>query len=155
MVCIFCSRETQVTNSRPKARSPAVWRRRICLACQRSFTTNELPDYEKSLRVIGITGKKHPFNRDKLLLSLYKSLGHRNDSIDASSGLVATIIGRLINKKYLIDVTLTSKNIAKVAYEVLKRFDPLAAATYKAYHQQILKRQQRNLFTYPGNRLSP
>jgi transcriptional regulator NrdR family protein len=103
------------------------------------FTTNELPDYEKSLLVVGTGSKKHPFNRDRLLLSLFKSLGHRNDSIDASTGLAATIIGRLINKKYLTGNTLTTKSIAKVSHEVLKRFDPLAATTYKAYHQPALK----------------
>lgn len=139
MVCIFCQNETQVTNSRAKARTPAVWRRRTCLACQRHFTTNEVPDYEKSLLVVGATNKKRPFNRDRLLLSLFKSLGHRYDSIDASTGLTATIIGRLISKKYLINGTLSTKNIAKVTFEVLKRFDPLAAATYKAYHQLALK----------------
>jgi transcriptional regulator NrdR family protein len=139
MVCIFCKNETKVTNSRPQVRNSAVWRRRLCLTCEMHFTTNELPDYEKSLQVIGTYGKRHPLNRDRLFLSIHKSLGYRKDSIDSSSGLTRTIISRLLGTKYLSSGTLNAKDIAKVSIEVLKRFDPLAAATYKAYHQTALK----------------
>jgi len=140
MVCIYCQGETEVVNSRAKARMPSVWRRRACKECVAQFSTIELPDYEKSLLVAGQDNKKlYPFSRDKLFLSLYKSLGHREDALNSSTALASTVIGRLLNKKYVINGALNTQSVAKIAYEALKRYDPLAATTYKAYHQAVLK----------------
>ena len=140
MVCIFCHNETEVTNSRAKSRTPSVWRRRACKQCVAQFTTTELPDYTKALKVLSMDSRKlNPFSRDKLFLSLYQSLGHRKDALDSSTALTTTVIGRLINKKFVINGAIETKSISKVAYEALKRYDPLAAATYKAYHQLTLK----------------
>lgn len=140
MVCIYCGSETEVTNSRSKAKTPSVWRRRACKSCVAQFTTTELPDYEKSLLVLGIDNKKlYPFSRDKLFLSLYKSLGHRQDALNSSTALTSTIIGRLLNKKHVANGAISSFNISIVTYETLKRFDPLAATTYKAYHLATLR----------------
>ncbi len=140
MVCIYCSNETEVTNSRAKARTPLVWRRRACKACDAQFTTHETPDYTSALVVSGLDSKKlYPFSRDKLFLSLYQSLGHRNDALNSSTALTSTVISRLINKKYVEDGAISTMAISKMAYQVLKRFDPLAATTYKAYHQTALK----------------
>lgn len=141
MVCIYCGNETEVANSRPKAKTPSVWRRRVCKLCVAQFTTTELPDYAKALLVQNLRGTKlQPFRRDKLFLSLYKSLGHRQDALDSSTALTQTVIGRLLRKKYIINGVVNTRSISSVAYEVLKRFDPLAATTYKAYHQTSLKR---------------
>ncbi len=140
MVCIYCKFETDVNNSRAKARTPSVWRRRSCKQCTAHFTTIELPDYEKSLLVSRpARNKPQPFSRDKLFLSLYKSLGHRSDALNASSALTSTVISRLISKPHVIHRTIVAKNIAMVSLEALKRYDPLAAATYKAYHLSSLK----------------
>ena len=141
MVCIYCGSETEVTNSRTKARNPSVWRRRACKACDAQFTTSERPDYTKALLVEGLDSKKlYPFSRDKLFLSLYKSLGHRIDALVTSTELTSTVIGRLLNKKYIINGSMDVESISKVSFEVLKRFDPLAASTYKAYHQNLLNK---------------
>lgn len=140
MVCIYCSSDTEVTNSRSKARTPLVWRRRACKVCGAQFTTHETPDYTSALVVRGLESNKlYPFSREKLFLSLYQSLGHRKDAINSSTALTSTIIGRLINKKYVSDGAISTASISKVAHEVLKRFEPLAATTYKAYHQSALK----------------
>ncbi|CAN5449402.1 hypothetical protein BH10PAT3_BH10PAT3_4280 [soil metagenome] len=140
MICIYCGNETEVTNSRANARTPSVWRRRACKACDAQFTTVELPDYAKALVVTGLN-KKHiyPFSRDKLLISLYQAVGHRKDALVSATALTGTVIGRLLSKKYVINGALSTKDISCVAYQALKRFDPLAAATYKAYHQVALR----------------
>jgi len=138
MVCVFCQSETDVANSRSKARTPSVWRRRVCKKCAFQFTTTELPDYTRCLLIKSPQNKKAaPFSRDRLFLSLHQALSHRPDAIDAATALTATIIGRLLRLKHA-DGLYSSEDIAKVAYEALKRFDPLAAHTYKAYHQKSL-----------------
>lgn len=139
MVCIYCGHETEVYNSRERARNPSVWRRRRCLACVAQFSTDELPDYDSALAVKGINGKLYPFNRDKLFLSLYKSLGHRQDALNSATELTSTTIGSLLRKMKAPDGLLPIETLAVQTYQILKRFDPLAAHTYKAYHQTSLK----------------
>lgn len=140
MVCIYCQGETEVTNSRAKARNPSVWRRRACLRCAAQYTTLELPGYDTALTVQG-QDKKHlyPFSRDKLFLSLHKSLGHRKEALDDATALTSTVISRVFLRELLKEGVLETKDLSRTAYEVLKRFDPLAATTYKAYHQASLK----------------
>lgn len=148
MICIFCNSQTEVKNSRPKARTPSIWRRRTCLQCGKQFSTLELPDYEKSLNVTSLNTNNQPFSRDKLFLSIYKSLGHRPDALNSATALTSTIIGRLLTKRHSLqgltlqnqkDGIISNYSIATISYEVLKRYDPLAAASYKAYHQAALR----------------
>jgi transcriptional repressor NrdR len=141
MVCIYCGHETEVTNSRPKARIPSVWRRRACNYCVAQFTTYELPDYATAVVVRGLEphGSLQPLNRDKLFLSIYKSLGHRPDALNSSTALCTTVIGRLSSKKYINEGVVSVQSLAKTTYETLKRFDPLGANTYKAYHLKSLR----------------
>jgi transcriptional regulator NrdR family protein len=140
MVCIYCGHDTEVTNSRSKTRNASVWRRRACKSCVAQFTTIELPDYTTAISVESSDNTKlRAFSRDELFLSLYKSLGHRKDALSSATALTNTVIGRLLNKKLAKDGSMSTKDLAKTAYEVLKRFDPLAAHTYKAYHQSLLR----------------
>ncbi len=140
MVCIYCGHETEVYNSRERARNPSVWRRRRCGACVAQFSTNELPDYETSLVVTGTSGKLYPFSRDKLFLSLYRALGHRNDALDSATQLSDTVIGKLLRNNKASEGIVTIQRLAQTTYEILKRYDPLAAHTYKAYHRTALKK---------------
>lgn len=139
MVCIYCGQDTEVYNSRVKTRNPSVWRRRRCQACVAQFTTLELPDYRASLVVEGVGGKLYPFSRDKLFLSLFKALEYRRDALNSATELTSTVIGRLLRTKKTSDGLIRMSAIAETAHTVLKRFDPPAAHTYKAYHQSSLR----------------
>jgi transcriptional regulator NrdR family protein len=140
MVCIYCHGNTEVTNSRPKVRNASVWRRRACTRCVAQFTTMELPDYTTALVVEGgDKAKMYPFTRDKLFLSLYRALGHRQDALNDSTALTSTVIGRIVHRKLAPGGVISIRDLARISYEVLKRFDPLAASSYKAYHQAALK----------------
>lgn len=138
MVCIYCGHETEVYNSRERTRNPSVWRRRRCQTCVAQFSTSELPDYPTALVIKGLNGKLYPFNRDKLFLSIYKSLGHRQDALVSATELTATVIGLLLRKKLAKDGLLPTQVLAAYSYKVLKRFDAAGAHTYRAYHQSAL-----------------
>lgn len=135
MVCIYCGKKTEVVNSRLRARTPSVWRRRTCKACVAQFTTIELPDYATALSVKGLNGKFVAFERDKLFLSLYKSLGHRNNALEAASALCETILGRLLRKKQASSGVISVQDLAATTCETLKRFDKVASISYRAYHK--------------------
>lgn len=140
MVCIYCGHQTDVYNSRPKAKNPAVWRRRRCQVCVAQFTTTELPDYSTAI-LVRASDRIHlePFSRDMLLVSILKSVDYRNDALQCATELTATIIGRLLGTKKAMDGVLSTKDIAEVAQQTLKRFDPPAGSAYKAFHQKALR----------------
>ena len=144
MVCTFCRNATQVINSRFQKRRNSVWRRRKCLNCGRIVTTSESIDYEKSWTVVtpaaGNPKKqpKQPFLRDKLLISIHKSLGHRPEPLRDALGLAHTIIGKLDTSGAVQDGELTTTAIATLTLDTLKRFDKVAATMYQAYHADVL-----------------
>ncbi len=139
MVCIYCGNETEVYNSRERARNPSVWRRRRCIKCVAQFSSEELPVYEASLMVMGLGTKLYAFNRDRLFLSLHSALGHRQDALSSATELTSTVIGSLLRKRKAKTGVITVQDLAKQSYITLKRFDPLAAHTYKAYHLSALR----------------
>lgn len=139
MVCIYCQHETNVTNSRKRPRNPSVWRRRQCFTCVAQFTTIELPDYNTAIAVKLASSNLKPFSRDKLFLSLHKSLGHRENSLESATMLTESVIGSLLRHKDASGGVVAVTKIANAAYLTLKRYDPLSAHTYKAYHQASLR----------------
>lgn len=74
----------------------------------------------------------HPFSRDKLFLSVYRSVGHRDQSVADATALTATVTAKLLDGA---QAALNPSEITKTALEVLKRFDKAAAVQYGAYHK--------------------
>lgn len=131
MVCIYCGGETRVINSRPQKRLNGVWRRRHCQDCQTIFTTTEEVDLTGSIVVRKINAVE-PFSREKLLLSVYDSLRHRQHAARDAAGLMDTILGKLY--VHVHDATLERDIITEVTALVLRRFDRVAASHYCAFH---------------------
>ena len=132
MVCIHCGSKTNVLNSRLQHRNNQVWRRRQCNNCGAIFTTEESALYSASWRVQDSKGRLKPFSRDKLLLSLYNSCGHRSTALNDASGLSDTVIKRLLAQTD--NGLLNKKTIAEVSLVVLNRFDKSASVHYLANH---------------------
>ncbi len=132
MVCVYCGQKTHVTNSRLQRRSNQVWRRRECLSCHALFTTNEAVDYAATWTVRGASGRPQPFMRDKLLLSLYKSLEHRSDALVAAGDLADTVIRKLSSS--ITQGSVASGAITTTVTVALNRFDKPASVHYQAFH---------------------
>ncbi len=132
MVCIYCSGSTRVTNSRPQKRLHQVWRRRYCTQCQAIFTTNEAVDLSTSLVVKHQDGSVAPFSRDKLLISVYRAVGHRERPTDDAGALTATITAKLLHGGST--AVVSPLDIVATAHETLQHFDAAAAVQYRAYH---------------------
>lgn len=133
MVCIHCGGNTHVFNSRPQKRTNTVWRRRQCLNCGSVISTCESADLAAAVRVLDSKGALTPFLRDKLLLSLYKSLGHRSTALTDAGALTATIITKVTPLAQ--DGALSSQATRQAATVALNRFDKVAAAHYLAFHK--------------------
>lgn len=131
MVCIYCSSETKVTNSRLKRKTNQVWRRRQCLVCGGTFTTEEAAVTVNSL-LFDKNGRSEPFSREKLLISVYESLKHRKTVISDATALTDTIWSRL--HPLIANASLQRDDVAQQTADVLKRFDKAAATAYIAFH---------------------
>lgn len=97
--------------------------------CDTVFSTSEAADYSKSLLVHNKS--LVAFDRDRLFLSLHKSLAHRPSAISDASALTNTIISRLKPTAGAID----RAQIIQVTVVALSRFDNLAAQHYAATHR--------------------
>lgn len=133
MVCISCQQKTRVINSRPQRRSNQQWRRRQCTICKSIFSTIETADYSAVWSVKQASEPLSPFNRDKLLLSIYKSLEHRDKSLEDAAGLTDTVINKL--SSLAVNGILTPKQIAQTVQVALNRFDKAASVHYQANHK--------------------
>jgi transcriptional repressor NrdR len=133
MDCYICGKDTKVVNSRLQSRLNQVWRRRLCDNCKYLFTTIEKIDLERSMSVKTKTNAIVPFVREKLLISINKSLGHRKEHVSEAVALTDTVISKLQNhyKNSLID----RGGIIDTTIKVLKNFDKTASVHYSAYHK--------------------
>jgi transcriptional regulator NrdR family protein len=147
MVCIYCSGDLAVTNSRPQLSRNQTWRRRLCKACGAVFTSTESIDLSQAL-VVQDSGQKNaksvakkldlqPFDRDRLFISIYESLRHRPTAAQDARGLADTVTAQLIKSgRTLIPHGLISnRTIAEHVISTLQRFDKAAATHYAAFHK--------------------
>lgn len=130
MVCIYCSGNTSVVNSRPQKRSNNIWRRRSCSKCAAIFTTIESPDTSSSIIVKHADGSVTPFLRDKLFMSILKSLPE-NDQYESAAELSTTIIASLVGQPEKLK-PINVADIIKTSQTVLRRYNKTAYLRYSA-----------------------
>jgi transcriptional regulator NrdR family protein len=141
MVCIYCSSDTQVINSRLQRRANQTWRRRKCVKCKSVFTSLEGADYASSLTFrtsqnndasAKAKAALQPFQRDVLFVSILESCKHRKTATQDATALTDTILGRL--RPHMTNAVLDRTDVIKTALPILKRFDKAAGVHYRAYH---------------------
>lgn len=133
MVCPYCHNDTSVSNSRPQKSRNQTWRRRLCKACGAVFTTIEAIDLSQTLSVQQ-TGAHTlaPFDRDKLFISLYKSLQHRPAASSDGRALADTVIAHIFLQ--VEHGRVSTRTIAEICLNTLRHFDEAAATHYAAFH---------------------
>lgn len=133
MVCIYCQSETNVSNSRHQKRRNTVWRRRTCQMCQAVFTTIEAPDDSGALSVMTPQGQSMSFAREKLFLSLYRSLQHRPSILTDAIGLTDTVVAQIYAQAE--SGSIATEHISRLCLTALEHFDEAAAVHYRAFHK--------------------
>lgn len=132
MVCLYCSGDTIVNNSRYKKRHNSIWRRRSCLSCGAIATTYERYELSTALLVKKRSGTLQAFQRDKLLLSIAKSLEHRQNPSQTASELTEIVIADFLRRKPVQPIILTT-DISHATSLVLKRYDAASAIKYLSF----------------------
>lgn len=137
MKCIVCSADTKVVNSRPHKKTPSVWRRRQCTACTTAFTTNEsVTDHAYPLTIVdGAT--KEEFSFPKLMVSLFQVFSHHrvSEAAEESYWLAQTITQ---DTQAGATDRMAKKDLTKLVYDTLLRYDDVAGALYGLRHHVIV-----------------
>ncbi len=134
MRCPFCgSDDTQVKDSRPAEDGASVRRRRECSACGGRFTTFERVQL-RELVVIKNTGKRAPFDRDKLMRSIMVALRKRDFESERVEQMVSGIVRRL---EATGESEIESKLIGEMVMEGLAKLDDVAYVRYASVYKNF------------------
>ena len=136
MQCPFCNnQETQVRDSRPTEENSAIRRRHQCLACGGRFTTFERIQM-RDLTVIKRSGKRAPFDRDKLMRSVDISVRKRNIDPDVIERMVTGIVRQLESTG---ETDIPSNLIGSLIMAALREVDMVSyvrfASVYKNFRE--------------------
>jgi transcriptional regulator NrdR family protein len=129
MVCIYCGKKTQVVNSRPQVR-------RECTACHAVFTCIEQVALSDVLRAKKRSGVVEHFERDKLFLSIYRSVDHLDGAIGIARELTDTVLGKLFRKKPMSPIIATTE-VADITTQTLKAFNAAASVRYLSFQADM------------------
>ena len=134
MRCPFCgSEDTQVKDSRPAEDNTSIRRRRICPDCGGRFTTYERVQL-RELMVIKKSGRKLPFDREKLVRSFEIALRKRPVDRDRIERAVSGIVRRLESSG---ETEIPSEEIGLQVLEALKSLDDVAFVRYASVYRDF------------------
>jgi transcriptional repressor NrdR len=134
MRCPFCgSSNTQVKDSRPTEDHTAIRRRRVCLDCSGRFTTFERVQL-RELTVIKKSGRRVPFDRDKLMRSVQVALRKRPVDPERIERMVSGIVRRL---ESMGENEVTSEVVGKLVMEGLRGLDDVAYVRFASVYRNF------------------
>jgi transcriptional repressor NrdR len=136
MRCPYCSNEdTQVKDSRPTEDGTAIRRRRVCPACGGRFTTFERVQL-RELTVLKRSGRRVPFDRDKLARSVQVALRKRPIEPEEIERLVSSIVRQLESTG---EPEIQSEQIGELVMERLKAIDDVAYVRFASVYRNFLQ----------------
>ncbi len=136
MRCPYCGGEdTQVKDSRSSEDGTAIRRRRVCVACGGRFTTFERVQL-RELVVLKRSGRKVPFDRDKLMRSVQVALRKRPVDPEKVERMVSGIVRRLEASG---EAEIPAEIIGNLVMDGLRTLDDVAyvrfASVYKDFRE--------------------
>ncbi len=134
MRCPFCGKEdTQVKDSRASEDGATIRRRRLCSSCGSRFTTFERIQL-RDLIVIKRSGKKIPFDRDKLVKSMLMALRKRQTNDEAVDRAVNGIVRQLESSG---ENEIQSNFIGELVMNALAEIDNVAYIRYASVYRNF------------------
>ena len=134
MRCPYCgSLDTQVKDSRPTEDASSIRRRRVCPDCGGRFTTFERVQL-RELTVLKKSGRRVPFERDKLMRSLEIALRKRPVEPERVERMVNGIVRQLESQG---DSEMSSERIGELVMEGLKALDSVAYVRFASVYRNF------------------
>jgi transcriptional repressor NrdR len=134
--CPFCGHEdSQVKDSRPSEDNAAIRRRRMCPACGGRFTTFERVQL-RELTVVKKSGRREPFDREKLERAIQHALRKRPVETERTERMITGIVRRL---ESMGENEIPSTVIGELVMQALGSLDKVAyirfASVYKNFRE--------------------
>ena len=134
MRCPYCmNADTQVKDSRPTEENTVIRRRRVCPDCGGRFTTFERIQL-RELTIIKNTGRKVPFERDKLMRSVQVALRKRPVEPERIERMVSGIVRRLEN---LSESEVPAKLVGELVMEGLYALDQVGYVRFASVYRNF------------------
>jgi len=141
MRCPYCSSaDTQVKDSRPAEDNSCIRRRRVCSVCGGRFTTFERVQL-RELVVVKKSGRRVPFDRDKLTRSVEVALRKRPVDPERVERMMNGIVRQLEN---LGDPEVSSQQIGELVIEGLRSLDPVAFVRFASVYREFREARDFN-----------
>ena len=138
MRCPFCGNdESQVKDSRPSEDGAAIRRRRLCPQCGGRFTTFERVQL-RELVIVKRSGRRSPFDRDKLMRSVMIALRKRPVDQDRIEQMVSRIVRQL---ESMGETELPSSAVGELVMKQLKALDDVAYVRYASVYRDFRETQ--------------
>ena len=138
MRCPFCGHpESQVKDSRPSEDGTAIRRRRFCPECEGRFTTFERVQL-RELTILKRSGRRSPFDREKLMRSISIALRKRPVDPDQLEQMVSRIVRQLESRG---ETEIASSVIGELVMKALKALDEVAYVRYASVYRDFRETQ--------------
>ena len=122
-----------VKDSRPAEDGVSIRRRRVCPDCGGRFTTFERVQL-RDLVVVKKSGRRVPFDRDKLARSMEVALRKRNVDPERLDRAVTGIVRQL---ESFGESEIPSEQIGRLAMEALKNLDDVAYVRFASVYRNF------------------
>ena len=134
MRCPFCGHaESQVKDSRPSEDGAAIRRRRSCPECGGRFTTFERVQL-RELTIVKRSGRRTPFERDKLARSIAIAIRKRAVEPERVERMISAIVRQL---ESMGETELPSSTIGELVMKALKQLDDVAYVRYASVYRDF------------------
>jgi transcriptional repressor NrdR len=141
MRCPYCgSLETQVKDSRPTDDASSIRRRRVCPDCGGRFTTFERVQL-RELTVVKKSGRRVPFERDKLMRSIEVALRKRPVDAERVERMVNGIVRQLESQG---ETDIPSDRIGELVMEGLRSLDSVAYVRFASVYRNFREARDFN-----------
>ncbi|WP_439546316.1 transcriptional regulator NrdR [Sandarakinorhabdus sp.] len=145
MRCPFCGNDdTQVKDSRPTEDGSAIRRRRQCPACGGRFTTFERVQL-RELVIVKKSGKREPFERDKLARSIEIACRKRPVEPERIERLVNGVVRQL---ESLGESEIEAPVVGELVMAALQALDPVAYIRFASVYRDF--REAKDFETFVG-----
>ena len=134
MRCPFCGElESQVKDSRPSEDGATIRRRRMCPECGGRFTTFERVQL-RELTILKRSGRRAPFDRDKLVRSVSVAIRKRPVDPERLERMVNGIVRQL---ESMGETELASHVVGEMVMKALKTLDDVAYVRYASVYRDF------------------
>ncbi|MDB5424977.1 MAG: putative transcriptional regulator, consists of a Zn-ribbon and ATP-cone domain [Phenylobacterium sp.] len=138
MRCPFCGHaESQVKDSRPSEDGAAIRRRRLCPDCGGRFTTFERVQL-RELTILKRSGRRTPFERDKLARSISIAIRKRPIDPERVERMISSIVRQL---ESMGETELPSSAVGELVMAQLKALDDVAYVRYASVYRDFRETQ--------------